>query len=309
MPTSTPASATETGGREPSGAPPAGSALGRGLGLARRVLGTSPTAVLGAGLLGLHVGLAVLGPTLAPYHFAQFHILHTLAAPSGAFLAGTDQYGRDQLSRVMWGARSTLTLATASTLLGVGLGVLVGMLGAFYRGVVDEILMRIVDALMALPALLLAMLLLTTVGANPVYVALGIAVVFMPRSARVVRGVALSLAAAEFIDAARARGERGLYIIGCEMLPNAWAPIIVELSIRFAYAILLATSLGFLGLGAQPPAPDWGLMINEALPFLAQAPWLAILPAAAISSAVVGANLLGDALREALALGRMGEAP
>ena len=162
---------------------------------------------------------------------------------------------------------------------------------------------------MALPALPLAMLLLTTVGANPIYVALGIAVVFMPRSARVLRGVALQLAASEFIDAARVRGERGPYIIFHEMLPNAWAPITVELTIRFAYAILLATSLGFLGLGVQPPAPDWGLMINEALPFLSQAPWLAILPAAAISSAVVGANLLGDGLREALALRHSAELP
>jgi peptide/nickel transport system permease protein len=234
-------------------------------------------------------------------------MLHTLEAPSRAFPGGTDQYGRDQLSRVMWGARGTLLLAVASTLLGVGLGVVVGMLGAFYRGLLDEVLMRFVDALMALPALLLAMLLLTTVGTNPVYVALGIGVVFMPRSARVVRGVALSLAAAEFIDAARVRGERGLYIIFAEMLPNAWAPIIVEVTIRFAYAILLATSLGFLGLGAQPPAPDWGLMINEALPFLAQAPWLAVMPAAAISSAVVGANLLGDSLSDVLALRRRGE--
>jgi peptide/nickel transport system permease protein len=209
----------------------------------------------------------------------------------------------------MWGARGTLVLATVSTLLGVGLGVVVGMVGGFYRGFLDEVLMRLVDALMALPALLLAMLLLTTVGANPAYVALGIAVVFMPRSARVVRGVALRLAASDFIDAARVRGERGAYILFHEMLPNAWAPITVELTIRFAYAILLATSLGFLGLGAQPPAPDWGLMINEALPFLSQAPWLAILPAAAISSAVVGANLLGDGLREALALRHSGDLP
>src|SRR5262245_24096480 len=277
--------------------------------LVRRVLVGSPTAMVGTGLLAMHLGLALFGPTLARYPFAQFNMLHTLEAPSRAFPGGTDQYGRDQLSRVMWGARGTLLLAAASTLLGVGLGVVVGMLGAFYRGLLDEVLMRLVDALMALPALLLAMLLLTTVGTNPVYVALGIGVVFMPRSARVVRGVALSLAAAEFIDAARVRGERGLYIIFAEMLPNAWAPIIVEATIRFAYAILLATSLGFLGLGAQPPAPDWGLMINEALPFLSQAPWLAILPAAAISSAVVGANLVGDGLREALALRRAGELP
>jgi peptide/nickel transport system permease protein len=282
-------------------------AVRSGAAFVRRVLLGSPTAAVGTALLAVHLGLALLGPTLARNHYAQFNILHALEPPSREFWGGTDQFGRDQLSRVMWGARATLLLATASTLLGVGLGVIVGMTGAFYRGLVDEVLMRIVDALMALPALLLAMLLLTTVGANPVYVALGIGVVFMPRSARVVRGVALSLAASEFIDAARARGERGLYIIFAEMLPNAWAPIIVEVTIRFAYAILLATSLGFLGLGAQPPAPDWGLMINEALPFLAQAPWLAILPAAAISSAVVGANLLGDSLSDVLALRRRGE--
>jgi peptide/nickel transport system permease protein len=285
----------------------AASAVRRWTTFARRVLLGSPAAAVGTALLAAHVGLAVFGPTLAPHHFTQFDILHTLEPPSREFWGGTDQFGRDQLSRVMWGARATLLLATASTALGVGFGVVVGMVGAFYRGLLDEVLMRIVDALMALPALLLAMLLLTTVGANPVYVAVGIGVVFMPRSARVLRGVALSLAVSEFIDAARARGEHGLYIIFAEMLPNAWAPIIVEATIRFAYAILLATSLGFLGLGAQPPAPDWGLMINEALPFMAQAPWLAILPAIGISTVVIGANLLGDALRETLSLRRLEE--
>src|SRR5436309_3542303 len=172
--------------------PGARAAIWRGAEVAWALLLGSPAAMVGALLLVIHLGLAVFGPALAPYHFAQFNILHTLETPSRDFLGGTDQFGRDQLSRVMWGARSTLLLATASTLLGVGLGVVVGMVGAFYRGFVDELLMRIMDALMALPALLLAMLLLTTVGANPVYVALGIGVVFMPRSARVVRGIALS---------------------------------------------------------------------------------------------------------------------
>ena len=285
------------------------SPLRSGVRAARRVVVRAPAVGVGAALLALHLGLALLGPTLARYPYAEFHMMHPLEPPSRAFWGGTDQFGRDQWSRVMWGARGTLALASVSTLLGVGLGVVVGMVGGFYRGLVDEVLMRGMDALMALPALLLAMLLLTTVGAQPVYVVLGIAVVFMPRSARVVRGVALSLAASEFIDAARVRGEAGAYILFREMLPNAWGPITVEVTIRFAYAILLATSLGFLGLGAQPPAPDWGLMINEALPFLSQAPWLAILPAAAISTAVVGANLVGDGLREALALRRTGELP
>jgi len=276
--------------------------------MATAIVGASPAATAGALFLAVHIGLALLGPALAPYPYTEFHIAHGLEPPSRQFLGGTDQFGRDQLSRVMWGARGTLAVAAVSTVLGVTMGVVVGMVGGFYRGVLDEILMRIMDGLMALPGLLLAMLILTTLGPSPIYVVLGIAVVFMPRSARVVRGVALSLAASEFIDAARVRGESAGYIIFREMLPNARAPIIVEATIRFAYAILLATSLGFLGVGAQPPAPDWGLMINEALPFLNQAPWLAILPAIAISTAVMGANLLGDGLQEALALRKIVEA-
>jgi len=269
----------------------------------RRVAGAvrgSKAATVGAAILAVHLVLAVLGPALAPYPYTAFHMTHLLEAPSRQFLAGTDQFGRDQLSRVMWGARGTLTLAAVSTVLGEALGVTVGLVGGYYRGVVDEVLMRTMDALMAFPSILLAMLILTSLGHSPAYVVVGISVVFMPRAARVLRGVVLSLAASEFVDAARVRGERGWYILFRELLPNAWTPVIVDSTIRFSYAILLATSLGFLGLGAAPPSPDWGLMINEALPFLNQAPWLALLPALAISSAVVGANLLGDGIQASL---------
>ena len=267
--------------------------------LAGAVLG-SKAATAGAAILGVHLVLAVFGPALARYPYTAFHMTHLLEAPSAQFVAGTDQFGRDQLSRVMWGARGTLTLAAVSTVLGEALGVAVGLAGGYYRGVVDEVLMRTMDALMAFPSILLAMLILTSLGHSPVYVVLGISVVFMPRAARVLRGVVLSLASSEFVDAARVRGERGWYILSRELLPNAWTPIIVDSTIRFSYAILLATSLGFLGLGAAPPSPDWGLMINEALPFINQAPWLAVLPALAISSAVVGANLLGDGIQAGL---------
>ena len=260
----------------------------------------SKAATVGAAILAVHLVLAVLGPALAPYPYTAFHMTHLLEAPSRQFLAGTDQFGRDQLSRVMWGTRGTLTLAAVSTVLGEALGVTVGLVGGYYRGVVDEVLMRTMDALMAFPSILLAMLILTSLGHSPAYVVVGISVVFMPRAARVLRGVVLSLAASEFVDAARVRGERGWYILFRELLPNAWTPVIVDSTIRFSYAILLATSLGFLGLGAAPPSPDWGLMINEALPFLNQAPWLALLPALAISSAVVGANLLGDGIQASL---------
>jgi peptide/nickel transport system permease protein len=260
----------------------------------------SKAATVGAAILGVHVVLAVFGPALARYPYTEFHMTQLLKPPSAHFPAGTDEFGRDQLSRVMWGARGTLVLAAVSTVLGEALGVTVGLVGGYYRGAVDEILMRTMDALMAFPSILLAMLILTSLGHSALYVVIGISVVFMPRAARVLRGVVLSLAAAEFVDAARVRGERGWYILFRELLPNAWTPIIVDSTIRFSYAILLATSLGFLGLGAAPPSPDWGLMINEALPFLNQAPWLALLPAAAISSAVVGANLLGDGIQAAL---------
>lgn len=285
------------------------SAVGGGIQTAARVFAKSPTAIVGASLLLINIGLALLGPSIAPYDYTAFHLADALQPPSWQYPGGTDQFGRDQLSRVVWGARDTLMLASASTLLGVVLGVLVGMVGAYFGGILDEILMRLMDAAMALPALLLAMLILTGVGPHPIYIILGIGFVFMPRSARVMRGVALSLAAAEFVDAARIRGEHAMYIIFREMLPNAWPQVIVELTIRFGYAVLLLTSLGFLGVGAQPPAPDWGLMVNDALPFLAQAPWLALLPALAISSAVVGANLVGDALRDAMAIHQSGESP
>ncbi len=265
------------------------------------VVGASRAATIGSLLLAVHAALALFGPVLASYNYAAFHAVHALEPPSRVFLGGTDEFGRDQLSRVMWGARGTLGVAVAATVLGEALGVVVGMTGAYYRGIIDEILMRLMDALMSFPSILLAMLILTSVGTNPVYIILGIGIVFMPRAARVLRGVALSLVSSEFVEAARVRGETASYIMFREMLPNAWIPIIVDTTIRFSYAILLATSLGFLGLGPAPPSPDWGLMINEALPYLDIAPWLAILPAIAISTAVVGANLLGDGVQAVLA--------
>jgi peptide/nickel transport system permease protein len=278
----------------------AAGSLWRGVGRAAGAVRGSKAAMLGAGVLTVHMILALFGPAMAPYPYTQFHLGHALEAPSHAFPAGTDEFGRDQLSRVMWGARGTLLLAAVSTILGEALGVAAGLVGGYYRGMIDEVLMRTMDALMAFPSILLAMLILTSLGHSPAFVIIGIAIVFMPRAARVLRGVVLSLASSEFVEAAQARGERGWYVLFREMLPNAWTPIIVDTTIRFSYAILLATSLGFLGLGATPPSPDWGLMISEALPFLNQAPWLALLPAIAISSAVVGANLLGDGIQAAL---------
>ncbi len=260
----------------------------------------SPATVVGGLLLLVHLVMAIFGPWLAPSPYGELHMIHTLEAPSAAFPFGTDAFGRDVFSRVLWGARGTLALAAASTILAGLLGSVIGIAAGFYRGWLDEVLMRVMDGLMSLPSLLLAMLVLTTLGSSPMNILMSIAFVFMPRTARVVRSGILSIAATDFVEAARALGAGNFRIMWHELLPNAWTPIIVETSIRFSYAILLATSLGFLGLGVQPPYPDWGLMINEAINFLAAAPWMAIFPSLAISTAVVGANLVGDRLRDVL---------
>jgi peptide/nickel transport system permease protein len=255
---------------------------------------SSPVITIAGLVLLVHVCVVVFGPALARYPGTEFHMTHRLEPPSASFWFGTDQFGRDVFSRIVLGARGTLLLAVVSTLLGVALGVVVGLFTAYLGGLVDEVSMRVMDALMSLPALLLAMLILSTLGSNRLNVMLGIALVFVPRAARIVRSAALGVVGLGFVDAARARGESAGYIVLHELLPNMWTPIIVEVSIRLSYAILLATSLGFLGLGVQPPEPDWGLMTNEARNYFQSAPWLVFFPSAAISTAVIGTNLFAD---------------
>lgn len=263
----------------------------------------SPVALVGAALLGLHLLLALVGPVVAPYPYSEFHMADRLQGPSTDYLFGTDQFGRDVFSRVLHGARGILLLALTSTALGLLLGVTVGTIAGYYGGWLDDAVMRTMDALMSFPSLLLAMLILTMVGPATGNVVAGIAVVFTPRVARVARSVVLGLRTQEYVEAARLRGERDLYIMAHEILPNALAPIVVEGSIRVSYAILLGASLGFLGLGVQPPAADWGLMVSEARNFILIAPWLVLFPALAIASLVVGVNLFADGLGRALEVG------
>lgn len=262
---------------------------------------SSPGGTLGVALLGFNLLLVLFGPLLAPYGPTEFHTSHAFEGPSAAFPLGTDEFGRDVLSRILHGARPTLVLAVLSTLLGVSLGTAVGLISGYYGGHVDEVLMRVMDGFMSFPALILAMLILTMLGPDPRNVVLSVAVVFLPRAARVVRSVALQLGALEFVDAARVRGESDAYIIAREMLPNAWNVIVVELSIRLSYAILLAASLAFLGVGYQPPSPAWGLMVKEGRDYLQLAPWLVIFPSIAVAAASVGAVLLGDSIKQLLA--------
>ncbi len=287
-----------------------GVAQRKGRGFIRLALATTAGRI-GLPIVLLHITLALIGPWLAPYSPTEFHysnventVLHQLEAPSFEFWLGTDQFGRDVLSRVMSGATSLIAVSLAGALLGISLGTIVGMSSGYKGGKVDEVVMRVMDGLMSFPTLLMALLVLTTLGSSSVNIAVTIGVVNMPRVARVMRSTMLTLKEMEFVQSARLRGEPTLYIIFREILPNTMPTLVVELSVRMSYAILVVSSLGFLGLGVQPPSPDWGLMLAQSRQFLVQAPWVALAPASAVASLVVGVNLLADGIRQARGLPR-----
>jgi peptide/nickel transport system permease protein len=259
-----------------------------------------PTLIIGCVIVGTFVLLAAFGPWIVPYDVEKFHRQDALQAPSAQYWFGTDRYGRDVFSRVLAGSRSTMVMAVAGTSLGLLAGVLIGLVSGYLGGRLDELLMRAMDVVMSFPSLLLALLVVAVLGPSAINAVLSIGIVFTPRVARVVRSATLALRGAEFVEAAQVRGESGVYIIFREVLPNLWPPIIVEASIRMSYAVLLSVSLSYLGMGAQPPTPDWGLMVSKERAFLAMAPGVVLFPAGAIVTLVMGVNLLGDGLRERL---------
>jgi peptide/nickel transport system permease protein len=213
---------------------------------------------------------------------------------------GTDNLGRDVFSRVILGAREILVLSGLGTLLAVIGGTFLGLLAGYRGGWLDEGLMRLFDSLLALPALLLALLFLGTLGPATGSVLVVIVIVYTPIVARVVRSVALSIRSKAFVEAARLQGERQIHILLREILPSTLPALTVEAALRFSYAIFLVASLGFLGVGVQPPSPNWGLMVKEARNFANLIPWAMIFPALAISIVVIGVNLLADGLKTAL---------
>jgi peptide/nickel transport system permease protein len=261
---------------------------------------------LGLLVIGLVLAFVLASPLILPFNPEAMSPEYILAPPSLEHWGGTDNLGRDILTRTLMGARSTLSLALAATLLGVGIGALIGMVAGYRRGLADRISMRLADAVMALPSLILAMLALVAFGNGPVAVLGSIAIVFVPRAARIMRSVVLDVATRDFVVAASVIGESQASILLREILPNMWPNLLVEACLRFSYAILLISSLGYLGIGVQPPTPDWGLMIADSSAYITTAPWMVIWPAAGIVLSVVTVNLVGDRLQERFAAWRRG---
>lgn len=265
----------------------------------RRML-RSPQGALGLVIVGLILLVVVCGPWLAPHDPEKMAPLMRYKPPSGQFWLGTDQYGRDILSRLLHGARATVVMAVLATALGTLVGAVVGTISAFLGGRSDEAIMRTVDAVMSIPSLLLALLIVNLLGKSSLNALLAIALAFAPGMARVTRSVALAVRKQDYVSAAIARGEGAGFIVGREMLPNVVAPIVVEMTIRVAFAVMLFATLSFLGLGAQPPASEWGLMVSEARRFMHLSPWMILWPSLAVALVAIGFNLLGDGLRDAL---------
>lgn len=261
-------------------------------------LSHSKLGLIGMTIISVWVIVALLGPIIAPYSPTAYHPQDRFEGPSFKYPFGTDRYGRDMFSRVIMGSRSVLLLASSATLIALILGSSIGLITGYLGGIVDEVVMRFMDILMSFPALLFAMLILGIFGPSTFGVITVIALVYAPRIARVARSAVLEVKEKEFIEAAKVRGESNLYIMFVELLPNIWGPLGVEASVRFGYAIFLSASLGFLGLGVQPPTPDWGLLMKEAQSYMSWAPWMSIFPALSIASLVVAVNFLADAIRK-----------
>ena len=259
----------------------------------------APLVVGGALVLAL-IAAAALAQWIAPYPYDQMHIRDRFLPPSLHYLAGTDEYGRDVFSRLLFGSQLSLALGVTATLISMGFGVPLGLIAGYRRGVTDELITRTLDIMMAFPPIMLVLLILAVTPPSLMKTAIAIGVLAVAPIARVTRSVTLDLMSGEFIEAARARGERLRYMLLRELLPNVWPVLMVEASLRVVFAVLLGAVLSFLGFGVQPPAADWGLMISNGRAFVDTAPWISLAPGMAMSITVIAISLVGDGLREVL---------
>jgi peptide/nickel transport system permease protein len=257
-------------------------------------------AVTGLCLVGLFVLVAVIGGKVAPYDFSTQHVRDRLQPPSASYLLGTDEFGRDILSRLLFGAAISLQVGIISVGISGIAGVVLGLVAGYVGGWLDGILTLVMDVLFAFPTILLAIAIIAMLGSSLPNVMLAIGIVTTPTFMRVVRGSTLSLTRASFVEAAVSLGVPTLRLLARHIFPNLTAPLIVLTSLNFAFAVLTEASLAFLGLGNKPPSPSWGSMVSSSYGFLETDPWPTLFPGLAIALAVLGFNLLGDGLRDAL---------
>jgi len=264
-----------------------------------RLLVRSPTVIVGAIVIGFWLFCAIFTGLVTPHDPIFDNQFATSVKPSWAHPFGTDTNGRDILSRVLAGSRNVLLIAPAATLLGTVLGTVLGLLTGYLRGIVDDVASRLVDAVLSLPLIVTAILIVTAVGNSSRWVVvLIIGLIFTPVVSRTVRAAVLSEAELDYVQAARLRGERAPYIMYAEILPNVLSPVVVEFTVRLGYAIFAVASLTFIGFGVAPPSPDWAAQINQYWTLIDPYWWMTLFPALAIASLVVAVNLVADGIRE-----------
>ncbi len=268
-----------------------------------KLLRESWVGMIGTGIIGFWVVIALLAPLIAPFDpntplqpFAK--PLTEYATGDGTFWLGTDHLGRDILSRVIWGSRTVLFYAPLATASAYFVGILMGLAAGYYRGRIDEFLSFLANVILSFPVLVLYILVITTIGSSGINIIIAITFASAPGIMRIVRGLVLDLRNRDYVAAAQTRGESSWFIMLVEILPNARGPLIVDSCLRLGYVVITIGVLGFLGLGLPPPAPDWGGMINEARSIALAFPHMTVIPCIAISTLVLGFNLLADGLRE-----------
>lgn len=256
--------------------------------------------MVGGAIIGVILICAIFAPAVAPYSPFDLDVVAMLQAPSGAHPLGTDELGRDVLSRTIYAAQISMKVAFIAAGVGLVFGTLIGVVAAYFGGWVDLVLMRFMELLFSFPAILLAVVLMASLGTSIFNAMIAIGIVFIPGFSRLARAATEVVLREQYVEAARAVGMSHGRIIFREILPNILAPLLVEAAVAFSYAILLESALSFLGLGAQPPDPSWGNMLSTGRGFMSQAPWLSIVPGMAIFLSVLGFNFIGDGLRDVL---------
>ena len=254
--------------------------------------------IVGNALVAMLALAALIGTLWTPYDPLAISIPARLQPPSGAHLLGTDEFGRDVLSRILAGASASVWFCLATVACAIGAGSIIGILAGYLRGWVDQTIMIVNDALLAFPGILLALALMVVMGANSVGMVLALSLAFIPVVVRVVRGVVLSLREKEYVEASLVMGNSQIVTMARHILPNCVAPVTVLATAMFGWVLLTESALSFLGLGVPPPAPTWGNMLASSRPFMGSAFWLGLFPGLCISLALLGTNLFGDALRD-----------